>query len=524
MRQSIPSPSPGREEGAFGPYVRAVRHHPWLVIAVTLVTVAASVAWLSQRQAKYESSAQILVTPIAADNTTGLPLLTDSIDPTRTMQTAATILDSPRAALAAAEQLEGWSPGALLGAVDLSAQGDSNVIAVTATTNSAPSAAAVANAYAQSALDVRSELLREQVQTQLVGLEARRRALAATDPAGAATLAGQIAQLDAISEGRDPNFSLLQEAGPGSETGTSAAMIVALALVAGFVVGIGAALLLEQLDRRVRDEDALVEQYPLPILTRVPVLRRRGPRHGMPTPEIREAFRTLQVQLESDGDRSRIVLFTSASPGDGKTTSALDFAYELVSSGCRVVLLDLDLRKPEIGGRIGVSSDVLALFSANARLADVLVSAQDEPELRILSAEPRGDVSPVLEALSQRLPDLLAQAREMADYVVIDTAPLGRVSDALRIAAMADDVLLVARPGNTLRKDLRVTRELLDHVAVVPSGIVVVGSVGSTHGGYYGYGPKGVRPPALPDASVAPLDGSGSRTRRTAGDRLDILP
>lgn len=487
------------------------------------MTVAASVVWLSTREKEYEATAQILVTPISSDNQTGLPLLTDSIDPTRTLQTAATILDSPRAALVAAESLPGWSPGALGAATELSAQGDSNVVAVTAKTTSAASAGAVANAYARAALQVRGDALRAQVDTQIAGLEARRRALASSDPGGAATLAGQIAQLDSIREGRDPNFSLLQEAGPGAATGSSPVMIVGLALVAGFVVGVGAALLLEQLDRRVRDEEGLGDQYPLPILTRVPVLRRRGNRQGMPAPEIREAFRTLQVQLESDGDRSRVVLFTSPSPGDGKTTSALDFAYELVASGCRVVLLDLDLRKPDVGARLGVSSDVLALFGTNTVLSDVLVSAPDEPELRILSAAPHGDISPVLEALSQRLSELLAQAREIADYVVIDTAPLGRVSDALRIAAMADDVLLVTRPGNTNRRDLRVTRELLEHVSVVPTGFVIVGSAASTHGGYYGYGTKPTS--VLRDRTVTPLDGSGAaQGRRGAGDRLDILP
>jgi tyrosine-protein kinase len=522
VRPSIPSSSPGREEGAFGPYARAVRHHPWLVAAVTLVAVLVSIAWLSTRETQYESTAQILVTPIAEDSSTGLPLLTDSVDPTRVVQTAATILDSPKAATVAARSLRGWTPETLADAVRIDAQGDSNVVAVTAQTTSPASAATVANAYAVAALAARRTVLGAEVDLQLAGLEAQRRALAGADPTTAAELAGRIAELEQIRDGRDPNFSLLQTGGEGTAIGTPAWMIVALALIGGLVVGVGAALLLEQLDRRLRDEDSVVEQYPLPILTRIPVMRRRGGIRGMQTPEIREAFRTLQVQLESDGDRSRIVLFTSASAGDGKTTSALDFSYELVASGCRVVLLDFDLRKPEIGGRVGVSSDVLALFRSNATLSDVLVPAPDEPELKILSAAPHGDISPVLEALSQRLPELLAQAREMADYVIIDTAPLGRVSDALRIAAMADDVLLVVRPNNTNTKDLRITRELLEHVGVVPTGLIVVGSNGPAHGGYYGYGRKASPPPALKNPSVASLDGPGGA--RGPADRLDILP
>jgi hypothetical protein len=89
---------------------------------------------------------------------------------------------------------------------------------------------------------------------------------------------------------------------------------------------------------------------------------------------------------------------------------------------------------------------------------------------------------------------------------------------------MADDVLLVARPGNTHRKDLRITRELLEHVSVVPTGMVIVGSVGPTHGGYYGYGAKAS--PTVRQSSVTSLEGQTLPGRRSGstGDRLDILP
>lgn len=482
---SSPSLTTGRAEGAFGPYWRAVRHHPLLVGLVLLATVAASVIWLERRTPTFESTAQILVTPTAGDAATaGLPILTDSVDPTRTLQTAATILDSPKAAVVAARELPGWSVGRLLNAVNVSAQGDSNVVAVTASSDSEASAIAAANAYAPAALAVRKDSLRTQVDAQLAGLRARREALGDADPTSSANLAASIAELETIRDGRDPNFSLLQSATGAKETGASKKLVVILALIGGAVIGVGAALALEQLDRRMRDEDALVEVYPLPVLTRVPVVRRRK---GETPPQLREAFRTLQVQLASEHDHTPVVMFTSASVGDGKTTSALEFASSLVASGLRVVLLDLDLRKPDIGARIGVRSDVLSLFGSTVRLTDSLVEAPGRPDLLVFSAQPSGDISPMLAALSRQLPELLAQAREIADCVVVDTAPLGRVSDALRVVTVADDVLLVARPGNTDRNDLQVARELLEHMGVTPTGLVVVGGAGTSYGGYYGY-------------------------------------
>lgn len=480
-----------RDEGAFGPYARAIRRHPWLVAGIALATLLISVAWLKTRTKEYEATAQILVTPVSDTTVPGLPLLTDSVDPTRTLQTAATVLTSPKASLLAAQNLgEGWTPARISANVKVTPQGDSNIIAVTATETSAVAATESANAAAQASLDVRKTSLTDQVKVQLASLQARRKALGITDPTTSATLAGQIAALEQIRDGSDPNFSLLQSAGSAKATGASPKLIIILALLGGLVIGTGAALLIEQLDRRVRDEDDLQERFPLPVLARVPLGRRRAndDPSAMPEPAVREAFRTLQVQLEEPGESgSRVVMLTSASMGDGKTTSAINLARALVAAGHKVVLLDLDLRKPDVGARLGVSSDVLGLFRSNVRLSDLLVSVPSTRALRVLSAPPRGDISPVLEALSRRLPELLEQARELADYVVIDTAPLGRVSDALRIAASADDVLLVARPGNTDGKELTVARELLEHMDVIPTGLIVIGSTNATRSDYYGY-------------------------------------
>jgi Mrp family chromosome partitioning ATPase/capsular polysaccharide biosynthesis protein len=487
---TIPSFSQRRDEGAFGPYARAVRRHPWIVAAITLVTLAAAVALLSQRSQSYKATSQILVTPINDTPIPGLPLLTNSVDPTRTLQTAATMLTSPMASKVAADKLgglkAGWDAARISAGVKVTPQGDSNIIAVTAVEKTPQDAIKAANAAAQASLDVRADALDAAVKRQIAGAEARLPELAADDTANRSEIAADIATLKQIEES-DPNFSLLQGASSAEATGTSAKLILVLALFAGLIIGTGAALLIEQFDRRLRDEDDLLERYPLPVLARVPFSRRRGSDdQGLPDPSVHEAFRTLQVQIERPDGGTRVVMLTSASMGDGKTTSAINLARALVAAGHRVVLLDFDLRKPDVGARLGIGSDVLGLFRPNVRLDDLLVPAPATRALRVLSAPPRGDISPVLEALSRRLPELLSQAREIADYVVIDTAPLGRVSDALRIAAAADDVLLVARPGNTDGKELAVARELMEHMGIVPTGMVVVGS-NTIARDYYGY-------------------------------------
>jgi Mrp family chromosome partitioning ATPase/capsular polysaccharide biosynthesis protein len=486
---------PRRDEGAFAPYTRAIRRHPLLVALITLASLAVAFAWVAKRSVQYEATAQILVTPVSTDATavTGLPLLSDSVDPTRTLQTAATVLTSPRASLVAAQSLgAGWDAARISHAVKVEPEGDSNIIAVTAKLPARADAIAAANAAARGALSVRADTLRAQADVQLASLRARRTALGTSDPTTSATLAGQIAALEQIREGNDPNFQLQQTATAAKPTGKSAFLILFAGLVVGLLIGTGAALLVEQLDRRVRDEQDVLDRFPLPVMTRVPLTRRRGQvdgRMALVDPLVVEAYRTLQVQIEEPDEQGRVVMLTSASVGDGKTTCAIGLARALGAAGYSVVLLDFDVRKPDVSGRLGVASDSRNLFRPSAHVADLLVDDPDS-QLRVLSAPAGSESVNALEMLLTRLPDLVAQARDVADYVVVDTAPLGRVSDALRLGGVTDDVLVVVRPGNTDRKELGVARELLEHMAVRPLGLIVVGDTAAGGDGYYGYAPQ----------------------------------
>jgi Mrp family chromosome partitioning ATPase len=461
-----------------------------MVAIVTLVTVAIAVAWTLSRTPDYQTTAQVLVTPQADDPATaGLPILTESVDPTRTLQTAATMLSTPRAAQLAAQRLGGGrTADGVRQAVTVEPQGNSNIIAFTASAQDAQEAARLADAYALAALSTRRSSLQSQVADKLDSVQARERALDDPNSNAAATLADQASTLQSIRDGQDPNFSLLQAAPvPAAASGTSNVLVLVLGVLVGFALGVAAALALEQVDRRVRDDDELTELTSLPVLARVPVDRRHRPDGAAPPAGATEALRALQIQLEARGRGrgSRVVVITSASEGDGKTTTALALAQTLVSAGRRVVLLDFDLRKSEIGERLGVRSDLLRMLRQDGSLDDVLVPAEGTRNLRVLSAPPVSDAGALFQAYSRRLPDLIEQARVDADVILIDTPPLGRVADALRLAARADDLLLVARLGHTDRRELALAQETLHQLAIVPTGLVVLG--GSRRLGYYGF-------------------------------------
>jgi capsular exopolysaccharide synthesis family protein len=271
--------------------------------------------------------------------------------------------------------------------------------------------------------------------------------------------------------------------------------VVALALMAGFLLGTGTALLIEMLDRHIRDQDELLALYPLPVLARIPKLPRRltkGRADASPMampPAVREGFRTLLVQLEQRSGTNRTVMVTSATSRDGKTTSAINLAFALVGAGHRVILIDFDLRKPDIGAALGATSErgLISLLAEDVKLADLLVPAAQLPPLQVVPAGTEGDVV-LLEALTRQLPQVLKEAQELADYVIIDTAPLGEVSDALRIADLVDDIVVVTRPGHTNRVNFELMRDLLEQTGKTPLGFLILGATGGPTSAYYSYG------------------------------------
>jgi capsular exopolysaccharide synthesis family protein len=467
------------------------------VLLVTLAAVGGSLLYLSLREEEYEATANLLVTPLPQDDQTflGLQLLRDSGDPTRTIQTAATLVESPAAARATAERVNrGMDADDVLEDVEVQAEGESNILAVTATADSPRRAARLANEFARAALEVRQRALDQQVRVAVATTRAQLDAIPNPADPRAAELAARLTRLQTIEGGEDPTLALSEEATPPEDhVGAPRWLVVALALVAGLALGTGAALLLELFERRLRDDNEILAVYPLPILARVPLLRRRqlrGPKHAgwfMP-PAIREAFRTLAVQLDLERSGHRSIMITSASTGDGKTTSAVNLAVAMAAAGSDVVLLDFDLRKPDVGKMLKLEGmHQIDLLDHRTRLSELLVPAPAVPTLSVLPMVTVAGDFALVETIHQKLIELLAEARETADYVVIDTPPLGEVSDALRVAPHVDDIVVVARANNTESFGLLTLADLLERSRHEPKGYVLLDR-SKRKSSYYSYG------------------------------------
>jgi capsular exopolysaccharide synthesis family protein len=185
---------------------------------------------------------------------------------------------------------------------------------------------------------------------------------------------------------------------------------------------------------------------------------------------------------------ARSIFVTSASVGEGKTTASINLAYSLAQQGHRTILMEADFRRPTIGATLGLAAPRIGIESVlvqQARLEDALFTVEGYgEELKLLLVERAGDW--MVDRLS--LPtagNIVREAAISADYVVIDSPPLTEVIDALPLARLADDVVLVTRLGKTNLRKLEELGELLAQNGITPVGAAIVGVERSSVDGYY---------------------------------------
>ncbi len=476
--------APDAPEQALGPYLRAVRRRWPVLVAVALLTLAVAAFTTLRSSPTYETSAKVLVTPVQQSeaNLVNVGVVVEAGEPARTVQTAAALVDSLPAAEAVARKLgHGWTAGAVQGAVSVTPLGQSDVLEVTARASSAAEAASLANAFANASVAYRASVVQRNIRAQLDELNTR---LQQTSAAGAGVgnvslaqqLASRIAALHSaqVSE-TDPSLSVTELATPpGGPTGAPHWLILFLALIGGLAIGSVAALAAEFFDRRVRDLDDVAELFPVPVLASIPRVESRGRRGGLRPgafhPLAFEQLRMLRVQL-GYRENARAIMVTSAGSGDGKTTLATALAAAFAETGEEVILLDLDLRKPDVASLLDIKQR-RAVALVEARLEDLLVPVPDLPGVRVL-ATPRGD-SALFSMVLARLPKLLEEAKVLAGHVIIDAAPVGLASESLQIAKLCDQVIVAVRPRHTDRQLLVLARNLLARSNAPLVGVVVV--------------------------------------------------
>lgn len=317
------------------------------------------------------------------------------------------------------------------------------------------------------------------------------------DPQRAAALAEAVARsfTEVVQQRLDANANADGNAGAGTGvtvTETSPPTVpttpteprttanAALGALAGGAVGVLAAFLWWSLDTKVRGRDEIQSTWDLAVLgdigfdqeaTKRPLIL-RDERASVRA----EAFRSLRTNVQflaSRPEGARTVAVTSSRPSEGKTTTIANLAVALAEGGLRTVVIDADLRRPNLANVMGVEGSVglSDLLIGRAELEDVL-QPWGTAGLQLL---PAGTIPPNPSELlgSPAFGALIEAVSEDFDYVLVDTPPLGSVSDAALVSASVQNVLLVVASGRVRRADVSASIEALRTVGSTVQGAVV---------------------------------------------------
>ena len=162
-----------------------------------------------------------------------------------------------------------------------------------------------------------------------------------------------------------------------------------------------------------------------------------------------EAYKALRTNIQFCGADKKVIAFTSCTPNEGKSNVTFHLAASLAESGKSVLLIDADLRKSVLMGRVQVEEEVKGLthyLSKQAKLQDV-ICATNLPKFHIIFS---GVVPPNPAELlgSRQFKDMIRVVRDVYDYIIIDTPPLGRVIDCAVVADSCDGTVIVIESGS----------------------------------------------------------------------------
>ncbi len=220
----------------------------------------------------------------------------------------------------------------------------------------------------------------------------------------------------------------------------------------------------------------------------------------------KEAYRTIRTNLMFSFAKNgcKTILFTSSIQGEGKTTTSVNVAFSLARSNKKVLLLDLDLRRPRVHRFVKKpNSPGLTNYLSGFNSLEEVCHTDVLPNLDVICA---GTISPNPAEIvaSEETEKLLKSMKKKYDFIILDTPPVTVVSDSLSLIPQTDGVVLVIRPNYTTRKE---ARSAIDQIQFV--GGKILGAVANavnlekkrgkkTYARYgysrYGYGSYGANP------------------------------
>lgn len=263
-------------------------------------------------------------------------------------------------------------------------------------------------------------------------------------------------------------------------------------LVAGLVIPLGLMSAKDMLNDKIQTKEDITR------LTRVPIIGEISHDEGNDNmivanssrSAISEQFRALRTNLSfffNDADE-KVILLTSSMSGEGKSFVAINLGQILALADKKVVLMELDLRKPGLSAKLQISNPVgFTNYVMNTELTsnDIVKPLKLHENLFIVSSGPIPP-NPAELLLSERTKTLMAELKQQFDYIIIDTSPVGIVTDAQLLCSYSDVCIYVVRQNYTLKKQLNIVEDLSRNKKMKGLSIVV-NDIKETKGYGYGY-------------------------------------
>lgn len=259
--------------------------------------------------------------------------------------------------------------------------------------------------------------------------------------------------------------------------------------------------------RTVRREEDLKRRFSVPMLGSIPLIRhkKRGKSSKQSllltnkgeSVKLGEPIRTIRMRLLKEADEKdiRCMMVTSAVPGEGKSTTAVNLALSMAQKGKKVVLVDGDLRNPsvasalDIKGKYGISH----LLNGDVELKSVLKTVGDSGLMVVPGIKPIKNPTELIS--SSNMQKLINDLMGIADYVIVDTPPCTVMSDASVFARVTQGILMVVRQDFARIEKVVSGFEILVETGTPIVGYILdgteVGITGYGHGYGYGYGKYG---------------------------------
>lgn len=500
-----PSPAPAGT-ASLGQYLRFLWRRKLTIALCVLAAAGVAYGVTSQQEPTYESFTDLLF----GGSSSG------AVDAARTVSiaTEARVVTSPAVLEAAAEQLEDADVRSLQAAVEAEQAGDIAVLRITARHRSATAATEIAAAVSDAYLETRDRRAGEEMASESAVISKRvtelsaeinrlEREVAGLEAAGREERAdvsrqqlnflsgersvqqARLYQLGLAATGSDRDVAVLVPPSiPDEPVSPRPRRTTLVAGLVGLLAGLGVAMAREHVGSAVRQVSEVEAALGVPVLATVPRVGRRQRKRapvamldGTQSP-VAEAYRILRTNLAvaGVGNDLRVVVVTSAVSQEGKSTTAANLAASFAETGVDTLLVDGDLRRPQLHRLFGRPNDggLTSLLSAPSEPGEAGGLVGDVQVTRHLSLLPAGPMAerPAEMVVSPQLAPIVAALRTRY-LVIIDGPPVLPVADVGALTAVADAVLVVVRPEHVRLPMLRHLATRLAQLGAPVLGAVV---------------------------------------------------